>query len=255
MEKQIKTLSGPPWPGVQYFTTQINGGFSQADWCGLNLGMHCGDNPAHVKKNQQLLHTLLPSHPHWLQQTHSTQVYQALKAATVTRAYEQCPQADAAWTQSRHTVLAILTADCLPVVIADTHGTIVGVAHAGWRGLANGVLENLFLKMQQQIDKDTQWQVWIGPAISQLNFEIGQDVFDFFIKKDSALSAYFISINSSNKYLADLPGIAAHRLKEIAQGNISVYFSHECTFAKNQNYYSYRRQAITGRMATLAWLA
>lgn len=255
MENQIKTLSGPSWRGVRYFTTQVSGGVSQGNWAGLNLGMHCGDELVHVKQNRQLLNQLLPSKPHWLQQTHSTQLYQALKPATKMHTYEQCPIADAAWTQVPNTVIAILTADCLPVVIADTEGIIIGVAHAGWRGLANGILEKIFLRMQKQVAKDTQWQVWIGPAISQLHFEVGQDVFDFFVNKDPSYGAYFTSISSSNKYLADLPSLAAYKLKKIAQKRISIQLSQECTFAKNQNYYSYRRQGVTGRMVTVAWLA
>lgn len=254
MEKQIKTISGPPWAGVQYFTTQIESGFSQDDWAGLNFGVHCGDNPLHVMQNRQLLTTLLPSTPHWLQQTHSTQLYQALRPVTNTHEYAKTPNADAAWTQASKTVIAVLTADCLPVVIADTQGTIVGVVHAGWRGLANGILEKTLLRLQQQVVKETQWQVWIGPAISQSYFEIGPEVFDIFIKKDKALISYFISATSPNKYLADLSGLAAHILKNIAKDNITIHFSHACTFADKQNYYSYRRQATTGRMATLAWL-
>lgn len=255
MEKQIKTLSGPSWAGVQYFTTQIGGGFSQENWAGLNLGEHCGDNHLHVQQNRQLLNSLLPSPPHWLQQTHSVQLYQALKPIEKTNEYAHAPHADAAWTQATKTVLAVLTADCLPVVIADVQGTIVGVVHAGWRGLANGILEKTLLRLQQQVAKDTQWQAWIGPAISQPCFEVGSEVFDIFVKKDKALVSCFIPTDIPNKYLADLSNLAAQGLKKIAKDNITIYFSHACTFTDKQNYYSYRRQAITGRMATLAWLS
>lgn len=254
MENQIKTITGPNWPGVHYFSTTVAGGVSQGDWAGLNLGEHCGDDPAHVQQNRQRLNQLLPSAPHWLQQVHGTQIYQALKPASQTRDWDQAPIADAAWTTASNTVVAVLTADCLPVVISDAKAQIVGVAHAGWKGLADGVLEALFLRLQKNSPETTHWRAWIGPAISQPHFEVGQEVFDAFVGKDEALATYLISNNKPNKYLADLAGLAAHHLCRVAQNKIEVAQSHACTFAEDKNYYSYRRQARTGRIVTVAWL-
>lgn len=256
MEKHLKTISGPEWSGVRYFTTTLIDGYSQGNWRGLNLGQHCGDNPQHVEKNRTLLSTLLPSEPHWLQQVHSTHTYRALQPAqwVADLNYEQAPLADAAWTTVPNTVVAVLTADCLPVVIADTLGTVVGVAHAGWRGLAAGVIKRLFLQLQQQVGPQAHWQAWIGPAISQTHFEVGQDVYDAFVQKNSALMRYFINTSIPNKYLADLAGLAANQIACQAPDKVTISFSHACTYGGKSSYYSYRRQASTGRMATLAWL-
>lgn len=254
MEKQLKTLTGPSWSGVRYFTTQLNGGLSQGDWAGLNLGAHCGDRPEHVEQNRQLLATCLPSTPHWLQQVHGTQLYQALKPSPQAYSWEQAPIADAAWTTKPRVVLAILTADCLPVVIADKAGTVVGIAHAGWRGLAAGVLEKLFLQLEQQAGTPCQWQAWIGPAISQPYFEVGSEVLDIFIKKNNHFSYYFKPKETPGKYQMDLAGIAKKTLSLIARGNIEITLSNACTFSEPQHYYSYRKKAKTGRIATIVYI-
>lgn len=256
MEKRLETLSGPAWEHVRYFTTTRVGGYSQGDWAGFNLGQHCGDKPSHVAKNRALLNTLLPSQPHWLQQVHGTQLYRALRPAQQVAGadYEQAPLADAAWTTAPNTVIAVLTADCLPIVIADSQGTVVGVAHAGWRGLAAGVIARLFLQLQQQAGPDAHWQAWIGPAISQRYFEVGQEVYDAFVQKNSVSKCYFIATSTPHKYMADLAGLAASQLASLAKDKLSIHLSLTCTYDKESRYYSYRRQAATGRIATLAWL-
>lgn len=256
MEEQIRMLSGPECHGVRYFSTTVGGGSSQGDWASLNLGQHCADNPYHVQQNRARLNTLLPSQPHWLQQVHGTQVYRALRPAerVACLPYEQAPIADAAWTTTPNTVIAVLTADCLPIVIADTKGTIVGVVHAGWRGLAAGIIGSLFLRLQQHVDSNTCWQAWIGPAISQRYFEVGQEVYDVFVQKNPALASYFIPTLTPKKYLASLSGIAAFEISNITKNKTTINFSNACTYAEKNKYYSYRRQASTGRMATLAWL-
>lgn len=236
MEEQLKTISGPAWKGVRYIST------------------------TRAIQDNESLQQLLPSAPHWLQQVHGTRLYHALQPAKkiALLPQSQAPIADAAWTNIPNTVIAVFTADCLPVVIADTKGMVVGVAHAGWRGLAAGVLEKLFFQLQQQAGSDAQWQAWIGPAISQKHYEVGQDVLDAFVQKSAALNSYFTpvfnSINKPNKYLADLVGLAANQLNGLAENSITISFSNACTYAEKNRYYSYRRQASTGRMATLAWL-
>lgn len=257
MENSIETVTGPPWRGVQYFTTTRAGGCSEGSWAGLNLGQHCGDSPAHVSANRQQLAQSLPSLPHWMQQIHSTNIYQALRPTAKPYSYEQSPMADAAFTTTPNTVIAVLTADCLPVVIADAAGTIVGVAHAGWRGLAAGVIEKLFLEMQKNRvnnDQNTQWHAWIGPAISQKHFEVGQDVFDVFTENNKQAATYFKVIQKQDKYLADLSGLAEKQLRNLAGDFICIEQSGACTYTEKNRYYSYRRQASTGRMVTLAWL-
>lgn len=253
MEKSIVTVTGPSWTGVRYFSTQVHGGYSQGAWQGLNLGEHCGDDPRHVAQNRVLLRQLLPSEPHWLQQVHGTQLYHAAAPCSQALAWEQAPQADAAWTASKRTVLAILTADCLPVVIADQQGQIVGVAHAGWRGLAAGVLEKLYQHVQKQVVGPAQWHAWIGPAISQTHFEVGAEVLDAFAQLDPRLERYFIFDLSKNKYQADLAEIARFLLLKVNSA-IKVSASQICTFDQYQNYYSYRKKGQTGRIVTLAWL-
>lgn len=251
---EIKTVSGPAWPNVHYFSTTRQGGVSQGDWAGLNLGQHCGDHADHLWQNRALLRQQLPSEPHWLQQVHGTGLYRALRPITVARSWEQAAVADAAWTTAPNTVLAILTADCLPVVIANTAGTVLGVAHAGWRGLATGVLLRLFKTLQAQASIGAQWQAWIGPAISQSHFEVDQDVLDIFHDTNNDLYNYFSESNNKNKYFADLAGIAQHQLLNMAKNNIQITQSNRCTYTDEENYYSYRRQGSTGRIATLAWL-
>lgn len=253
MEKPIVTVTGPAWAGVRYFSTQVHGGYSQGAWQGLNLGEHCGDNPLHVAQNRALLRQLLPSEPHWLQQVHGTQLYHAAVPCTHPQAWEQAPQADAAWTGTKHSVLAILTADCLPVVIADQKGQVVGVAHAGWRGLATGVLEKLYQHLQAQVHGFSQWQAWIGPAISQKHFEVGAEVLTAFTQLDPRLERYFSYDLSKDKYQADLAGIARFLLLKI-NPRIKISSSQMCTFEQNHNYYSFRRKGQTGRIVTLAWL-
>lgn len=253
MEKSITTITGPSWAGVCYFSTCIQGGYSQGDWQGLNLGEHCGDNPVHVAQNRALLSQLLPSEPHWLQQVHGTQLYHATEPIKQVLDWHEAPQADASWTSSSHTVLAILTADCLPIVIADKKGQIIGVAHAGWRGLSSGVVQKLFLQLQQQLPDKAQWQAWIGPAISQSYFEVGAEVYDAFLQLDPALNKYFKFKLNTKKYNADLANIARHLLLKI-NPLMQVHLSQACTFFEKDSYYSYRRQNNTGRIATVAWL-
>lgn len=251
---KLEVLTGTTWPGVQYFTTQRAGGVSQQGWGGLNLAEHCHDNPKHVAQNRLLLNSHLPSVPHWLNQVHGTDIYHASRALEVANDFAHAPIADAAWTESKQTVLAILTADCLPVVMADHEGTIVGAAHAGWRGLAAGVLEKLLFSLIERRPQATGWRVWIGPAISQPVFEVGAEVRQVFIEKNKQLAAYFSTAKEANKYYADLNRIAAHLLGGIMANNLTIELSNACTYLDEEKYYSYRRQAQTGRIATLVWL-
>ena len=251
---KLNVITGAEWNGVQYFTTQRSGGFSQGHWSGLNLAEHCFDDPLHVAQNRQLLQDHLPSVPHWLNQVHGTGIYQACKALHSPISWSQAPIADAAWTETRQTVLAILTADCLPIVIADNEGSIVGAVHAGWRGLAAGVVEKLLVTLRAQRPKATGWRVWIGPAISQSVFEVGAEVRQVFIEKNKHIAVYFSDAKETNKYYVDLNQIAVFLLRALQIENLTIELSNACTYLDEKKYYSYRRQAQTGRICTLVWL-
>ena len=211
---------------------------------GLNLGTHVGDEPAHVRHNRALLHTFLPAEPAWLTQVHGVNV---LDAASVCNA----PQADASFTTQFGVVCAILTADCLPVLFCDTVGTVVGAAHAGWRGLAAGVLENTVAQMRAAGARELI--AWLGPAIGPQRFEVGQDVFDAFIARDVKMSSAFQSIEGTpGKYLVDIYQLARATLHSV--GIVHIAGGGLCTVSDASRFYSYRRDKVTGRMASLIWL-
>jgi len=238
-------VTGSPWPGVCYFSTARAGGVSQGDYASLNLGMHVGDDPAHVDANRHLLRQRVPADPYWLQQVHGVHVVDA----DVGQAVE--PRADAAVTRQRGRVLVVLTADCLPVVLADTQGRVAGIAHAGWRGLAQGVLERTLARLRGYEPK-AQWRVWMGPAIGADAFEVGCDVFNAFVATHPDAAAHFRPGAKAGKWFADLPALATLRLR--AAGVDEVQWCGHCTFSRPQQYFSWRRQATTGRMATCVFL-
>lgn len=240
-------VSGLPWAGVQYFCTTRSGGVSLAPWESFNLGQHVGDDPQAVKDNRARLRLTLPAAPLWLDQVHGTAVWDADD-----RTVPLPPQADAAVTMQPGRVLAIMTADCLPVVIADVQGRVLGVAHAGWRGLVAGVLENTLAHMRERVPDASAWRAWIGPAISQAHFEVGDEVYQAFVGQDARLAVYFVADPSRDRWRADLPSIARHRL--FHAGVQQIECCGRCTYGEEHRFFSYRRQARTGRQATLAWL-
>lgn len=243
----VEDVRGLPWPGVRYFCSTRAGGFSAAPWDGLNLGLHVDDAPAAVLRNRALLADGLPAEPLWLRQVHGIEVCDADAWAG-----GEAPQADAAVTTRPNRPLAVLTADCLPVVLADDGGRVLGVAHAGWRGLAAGVLENTLARMRPKAPADSRWRAWIGPAIGQASFEVGPEVREAFVAPDPAAAPFFAARPGSDRWLADLPAIARHRL--YAAGVDHIECSGHCTYRDAQRFYSYRRAARTGRQATVAWL-
>ena len=252
----LPTVSGALWPGVSYFCSTRQGGVSLPPYDSLNLGTHVNDNVDNVARNRMKLQALLPAPALWLNQVHGVNVAEFHNGDSA-----QClsadPQADAAITTCSNCVLAILTADCLPVVIADEDASVLGVAHAGWRGLAAGVLENTLLAMRKHLKADRALKAWVGPGISQPCFEVGPEVRAAFVDADPRTAAYFLPASgngkgSSHKWFADLPGLARYRLN--ASGVDSVALSNRCTFREADLFYSYRRTPVTGRMATVAWL-
>lgn len=249
----VPTVTGLPWPGVNYFCTTRLGGVSGEPWSSLNVGLHTDDDNAHVLANRQLLRAGLPAEPVWLNQVHGAQVFDADQS---TQLMPDCaavpPNADAAVTTQTNRVLAIMTADCLPVVIACSEGRALGVAHAGWRGLAAGVLEQTLLALRKRAPGSAAWRAWIGPAIGQRHFEVGADVYAAFVDQNEQSAVFFAEKIPGKKWLADLPSLARQRLHKAGVGNIEL--SGYCTFSQPDMFYSYRRNPRTGRLVTLAWL-
>ena len=212
---------------------------------GVNLGLHVGDDPAKVLHNRSLLRSYLPAEPAWLTQVHGNLVLDASEVQGV-------PQADASFTTQSGVVCAILTADCMPVLLCDSKGRVVAAAHAGWRGLAGGVLENTVQAMRQAGGVDLM--AWLGPAIGPQQFEVGEDVRAAFAHLGyPAMRAFTAIKNFPGKYLANLPllvqlVLARVDVKTITGGN-------DCTVSDPQRFYSYRRDRITGRMASMIWIS
>lgn len=234
----------PDWPApgnVRAFTTTRNGGLSRGQWSSLNLGNHCGDGPNHVKQNREFLRTLLPSEPHWLRQVHGKGV------VAWDEGLDSESEADAIFSNQTGQVCAVLTADCLPVLFCNRAGTKVAASHAGWRGLVAGVLEATVLALECN---PSELVAWLGPAISPQAFEVGKDVYDSFININSENSTAFKS--HGDRWLADLYELARRTLVGAGIGQISG--GQYCTYSEPTKFYSYRRDSVTGRMASVIWL-
>jgi len=215
---------------------------------GFNLGQHVGDDPAAVAANRNALLSIVPTQPVWLTQVHGTRVLELPQTDL-----EASPEADAVMTTTPGVVCAVMTADCLPVLLTDRAGSIVGAAHAGWRGLADGVLEALVNQMVQKVEvQASDLLAWLGPAIGPAAFEVGDDVQQAFVAQDPAYSQHF-QPGVAGKWLADLPALAAAKLR--AMGVNSITQSNLCTYTDEERFYSYRRDNVTGRMATMIWIA
>ena len=219
--------------------TTREGGVSDAPWASLNLGDHVSDDPAHVAANRARLRQQLPSEPGWLKQVHS---------ATVVEAGADLPEADASFSRQAGIVSAVLTADCLPVLFCDRAGIVVAAAHAGWRGLAGGVLEATVAAMKVPPDDVL---AWMGAAIGPQAFEVGDEVRQTFVAQLPGAAAAFVP-QTQGKWLADIYLLARIRLNGI--GVQAVYGGGRCTFNEPESFYSYRRDGLTGRMASLIWL-
>lgn len=244
----LSTLVTPDWPAppnVKAFQTTRLGGMSQAPYNTLNLGDHVQDNHIHVAYNRQLLNTFVPTEPVWMNQVHGTRVIDA----TLSRCKET---ADAAFTQTKEVVCVTMTADCLPILICDTLGTVVAAIHAGWRSLCEGVVEQTIhtIRERQPHIEPAQLMAWLGPAIGPQAFEVGEEVRRQFIAQDHHAELAFLP--HGDKWLCNLTMIARQRLKKL--GIVAVFGGHECTYANPEKYFSFRRDGVTGRMATLIWL-
>lgn len=236
----------PEWPApasVRALSTQRSDGVSVARYASLNLGDHVGDEPAAVAENRRRLRAAaaLPAAPSWLHQVHGSTVVD-LDAGPATG------PADAAITRQAGRVCALLTADCLPILLASDSGAVIGAAHAGWRGLAAGVIG---ATLQAMAVPAARLLAWVGPGIDARHYEVGPEVRDAFLRLDPA-SARAFAPRSQGRYLADLPLIARRQLA--ALGVSRVYASAASTYGEPEKYFSHRRDGITGRQATLIWL-
>lgn len=236
----------PDWPvprRVRVLSTLRAGGVSEGPYSSLNLAAHVGDVPAHVLENRRRLReaAALPGEPLWLEQVHGCDV-------VVQDGRMDAPRADAAVTTTPGRVCAVMTADCLPIVIADREGTRVGIAHAGWRGLAGGVVEATVAALHAD---PAGLVAWLGPAIGQQAFEVGAEVRQAFIARSVAAAGCFVA-NERGRYQADLYGLARCVLADAGIG--ATCGGGWCTVTDREQFFSFRRDGVTGRMATLAWL-
>ncbi len=234
----------PDWPApanVQALQTTRNGGYSVAPYASLNLGSHVGDAPLTVARNRMLFSSLVPSEPVWLNQVHGLKVADAGHAGCL-------PEADASISTHPGAVCVVMTADCLPVLLCDDKGTVVGTAHAGWRGLCDGVIEATVSAMQVSA---STLMAWLGPAIGPAAFEVGDEVRAAFVAQQPHAAAAFVASNQG-KWLANIYLLARLRLQ--ALGVTRIYGGDLCTFSDPQRFYSYRRDGVTGRMGTFIWL-
>lgn len=242
----------PQWPianHVRAYSTLRYPGNSWGVYKQFNLALHVDDDERHVLSNRQQLMQLmhLPSTPKWLNQTHSSI---ALLAETIS--LKIAPNADASYTQKTEEVCVVMTADCLPILITNKEGTEVAAIHAGWQGLAKDVIENTLSKLSS---KPESLLIWIGPSIQQANYEVGEDFYAAFATSHTLqeMHAAFLA-QQHQKWLANVPLLAVQRLMRCGVLQDNIYLSGECTYANCDKYFSYRRDGVTGRMASLIWI-
>ena len=237
----------PDWPvprNVKALQTTRIGGVSQSPYASLNLGAHVNDDPLAVASNRQLLSSFLPTEPVWMNQVHGTRVLDAARSACL-------EDADASFSKITNVVCVTMTADCLPVLLCDQSGTVVAAVHAGWRGLCDGVIEATIAQMGAE---PKTILAWLGPAIGPQAFEVGAEVREQFLANDANAAHAFKA--KGEKWLANIYRLAQQRLlnaqvNQIYGGGIDTDF---CTFTDQTRFFSYRRDGMTGRMASLIWL-
>lgn len=240
---RIKHWLEPDWPApgrVHAVTTLRTGGVSGGGFSSLNPATHVGDQADAVERNRHIIKTMLklPAEPVWLEQIHSNKAVDAGISPSLL-------QADASYSDKLGVVCAVLTADCLPLLVCNTEGTEIAAIHAGWRGLLSGVIGNTVAAMRNR-----DLLVWLGPAIGPECFEVGVEVREAFIEKSAAFAPAF-KARGNGKWLADIYQLA--RIDLAALGINNTYGGHFCTVTDHERFYSYRRDKETGRMATLIW--
>jgi hypothetical protein len=234
----------PHWqapPRVKAVITTRAGGFSSGPYASLNLGLRTGDDAAAVARNRARLRSVLPQEPKWLRQVHGSAVIDADAVAA------SAPEADASVARSPGNVCAVLIADCVPVLFSNRAGSVVAVAHAGWRGLAHGVIERTLAAIGEE---PSELVAYLGPGIGPGAFEVGAEVREAFLARAREDAAAF-SPHAPGKWLADLFMLARNRLQRAGVGETSG--GGMCTYSDPARFFSYRRDRTTGRMAALIW--
>lgn len=237
----------PQWPApkkVKAYSSTRLGGVSKSPFSSLNLGAHVGDDAKSVDSNRQLfaLQTNMPKSLRWLNQVHGSHTVHLPSSVAGDIA------ADASFTQMKEQVCAVMTADCLPLLVCNEKGTEVAACHAGWRGLCEGVIESCIA----QFDSTEGLMVWLGPAIGARAFEVGSEVKQAFIDKDISAEAAFKPSTNDKKWLADIYLLAKQRLAKL--GIDQIYGGDFCTYEDEEHFFSYRRDQQTGRLASVIWI-
>lgn len=224
--------------------TTRDGGVSPPPYDSLNLGAHVGDSVERVERNREIVsqRLSLPNRPKWLNQTHSTTVVSSTDAVC---------EGDACFTDRDGEVCVVMTADCLPLLVCNRQGTEVAAIHAGWRGLYAGVIESTINRLNSN---PAELMVWLGAAIGPQQFEVGEEVRMQFVEKDAATSQAFTPSDRAGHWLADIYLLARVRLKRLGVHGSDIYGGGLCTYSDAQQFFSYRRDGVTGRMAALIWM-
>jgi len=234
--KQVKTL-----------ITTKTGGYSQNNFAEFNLALHVNDDPRLVNRNRSLLATHLPTNPYWLAQTHSNLVWDLDQIDNDNRLENAY---DASITTSKNKVCVVMSADCLPILLTDRCANFVAAIHAGWRGLTNQVILNTLRKAPVPPQEII---AFIGPAICPKHFEVGTEIFAIFTQLNNHYTRHF-SKKFNGKYECDLTGIAKLQLVSLGVLPDKIYISDQCTYCNNDIFYSYRKNNLSGRFASLIWL-
>lgn len=252
MKPELKLIT-PNWPApdnIQAYSSTRLSGASQGVYAGLNLAQHVGDKPQRVAQNRHQLAVALelPNEPFWLNQVHQAS---ALNTSIQQHGAKNsvAPNADASFSLQANHVCAVMTADCLPVLICNSRGNKVAAVHAGWRGLAGGAIENTVAALNE---RPGQLLAWLGPAIGPQAFEVGEDVRRVFVDKFTQAEVAFIQ-NRPGHYLADIYQLARLVLSNV--GVKAIYGGEYCTFNDAHHFYSFRRDGTTGRQASLIWFS
>jgi YfiH family protein len=234
----------PDWPApshIKALTTTRKGGFSKQPFDSFNLALHVNDDVEQVLKNRHLLNQSLPSSPFWLSQTHTNKVVELTADTSNTPPNESF---DGSFTSQAGVVCTVMTADCLPILLTDIQGSFVAAVHAGWRGLADGIIENSL----SNIKTDTSDVLaWLGPAIGPECFEVEYDMKNQFADDEQAAFKVY-----GDKWLCDIYALAVKRLNKL--GVSKIYGGDHCTFKEDEQFYSYRRDGVCGRMASCIWI-
>ncbi len=243
---QSSTVILPNWDvpsQVKAFTTTVAGGVSQGEFSSFNLGVHVGDNPQYVAKNRENLQQLVGEDVQlcWLNQTHSDIVVDLQN-------YTDVVEADAAFTQKQQQACVVMTADCLPVLLCNQTGTKISALHCGWKGLH----QNLIMKTIQQYFQGDEVVAWLGPAIGQQSYEVDETVYQRFLSANKSYQSAFVA-NRAGHYLFDLKEIARQQLVDCGVATQRIFGGEFDTFS-DERFFSYRRSAKTGRMATLIYI-